>query len=445
MSFGGMLQAIPASESTPPLYYVLAWVWTRAFGFSEFGLRSLSALAGILTVPVVYAVGVRLAGRRAGVIAGGLVALSPLMVWFSQEARSYALATLISTVTVLCFVSFLDGRDARWLVGWAVASALGLTTHYFVGFVVAAELVWLLWLYRRDRRVVVACALVSAVAIALVPLALAQRGTGHADYISQGSLETRLVQVPKQFLLGYASPLQVLTSVVVVALILVGSIQPLLTRAQARREALAPLAAGAACVLVPVALALVGVDFVNTRNLLPALPALLIVLAIGFASRQTWPSGAVLAALVGLIFVAVVALVDTDSRFQRDDWRGASDALGIPHEVRAIVVSPGSGVIPLQIYQPGLRPIGGRATVSELDVVAIPGQVTGGGIAKPPRPGASFAVPAGFVSAGATYASTYTVLRFAARRPLRVSSMTLGPSHLGTGGFTILVQSPRPR
>ena len=81
----------------------------------------------------------------------------------------------------------------------------------------------------------------------------------------------------------------------------------------------------------------------------------------------------------------------------------------------------------------------------ELDVVAIPGQVTGGGIAKPPRPGASFAVPAGFVSAGATYASTYTVLRFAARRPLRVSSMTLGPSHLGTGGFTILVQSPRPR
>ena len=51
---GKMLGLIPQSESTPPLYYMVAWVWARIFGYGEAGLRSLSALAGVLAVPVAY-------------------------------------------------------------------------------------------------------------------------------------------------------------------------------------------------------------------------------------------------------------------------------------------------------------------------------------------------------------------------------------------------------
>ena len=50
--FGHAMSAVGFSESTPPLYYALAWVWTQATGTGEWGLRSLSALTGILTVPV---------------------------------------------------------------------------------------------------------------------------------------------------------------------------------------------------------------------------------------------------------------------------------------------------------------------------------------------------------------------------------------------------------
>ncbi len=46
MDFDDLLRTIPESEATPYLYYVLAWPWTRLFGFGEVGLRSLSALAG---------------------------------------------------------------------------------------------------------------------------------------------------------------------------------------------------------------------------------------------------------------------------------------------------------------------------------------------------------------------------------------------------------------
>ena len=56
---GKMLGLIPQSESTPPLYYCVAWVWARLFGYGEAGLRSLSAVCGVATVPVAYMAGAR--------------------------------------------------------------------------------------------------------------------------------------------------------------------------------------------------------------------------------------------------------------------------------------------------------------------------------------------------------------------------------------------------
>jgi predicted membrane-bound mannosyltransferase len=67
-SFGQMLHEVKSSESNPPLYYVLAWGWAQEFGRSEWGIRSLSALLGTLTVPVGYAIGRQLSGRRVGLV-----------------------------------------------------------------------------------------------------------------------------------------------------------------------------------------------------------------------------------------------------------------------------------------------------------------------------------------------------------------------------------------
>src|SRR5438309_2776395 len=67
--FGGMISGVVSGESTPPLYYIVAWVWAKLFGTGEVGLRSLSALFGTLTIPVAYVLGRRAAGIRAGLIA----------------------------------------------------------------------------------------------------------------------------------------------------------------------------------------------------------------------------------------------------------------------------------------------------------------------------------------------------------------------------------------
>jgi mannosyltransferase len=445
MSFGGMLRTIPKTESTPPLYYVLAWLWAHVFTDSEFGLRSLSALAGILTVPVAYAAARRLAGSRAAVIAGLLLAVSPLMVWFSQEARAYALATLLSTISVLCVIGWLQERRRRWLTAWTVSAALGLLTHYFVIFIVVPELalLWMHWLARPRRRVAIAAIPVVIVALALIPLALAQRGTGHADYIAQGSLGARLEQVPKQLLVGYASPIQAVTTAVAVVLVLAGALLPLATSASGRRRVLVPLAIGAGCVLTPVLLALVGVDFLDTRNLLPALPPLCIAAAVGFTTGSRRAGQAALAFTLAAVLLVVVVLVDANPVYQRDNWRGAASALGATALARAIVVTPGSGLYPLQVYMGRLEPLSGTVPVREVDVLAIPQQVTGEGIGIPPRPIAPLPLPAGFRLFEARYTRTYTVLRYRSPTAVPVSAASLGPDRLGSGGFAALIQRAR--
>ena len=88
---GDEIANLPKLEASPPLYFLLSWGWTRVFGVSEAGLRSLSALAGVAIVPVVYATGRTLLSRRAGLIAAALVAFSPALIWYSQEARPYSL------------------------------------------------------------------------------------------------------------------------------------------------------------------------------------------------------------------------------------------------------------------------------------------------------------------------------------------------------------------
>jgi mannosyltransferase len=451
MPFGQMIRTVPKTESTPYLYYVIAWVWTHVFGFGEYGVRSLSALAGIATVPVVYLAARWLAGRRAAAIAGLLVAVSPAMVWFSQEARSYALATLLSAMTVLCVVGYQRSGRSRWLAGWAASAALGLATHYFVAFVVLGELVWLWRTAPRDRRLVAAVGLVAVAGCALLPLAITQEQTGHADYISHSSLHTTLVQIPKQLLVGYASPGQQLTAVVAILLVLVGAVMPLALSARVRARAAWPLATGAVAVLVPVVLALCGIDFLDARNLLPALPPLVIAGGIGFSGwqelamdrrRPGWRAvGSWAAGGLALVSLVVVVLVNTDARYQRDDWRGVAHALGSNTGTRVLLVDPASGAIPLRSYVRGLRALTAPVAVRELDVAVVPPNVQGRGIGTPPRVTGPEPAPPGFTLTQTVYGSTYTVLRYTAPAPVTVSPSLAAASWLGESGYGTLRQN----
>src|SRR5262249_37433352 len=142
-SFGHMLHEVRVSESNPPLYYVLAWGWARAFGRGEVELRFLSALFGMLAVGVGYLIGRELASRRVGLALAALMAFNPMLIWYSQEARSYSLLVLFCALSLWFFVRALKWERGSDLAWWALASALALCSHYFAFFAVAIEAVWL--------------------------------------------------------------------------------------------------------------------------------------------------------------------------------------------------------------------------------------------------------------------------------------------------------------
>ena len=150
-SFGGMLGTVAHVETTPPLYFVLIWAWAHVFGSGEVGLRSLSTLAGIALVPIAFVSARELFSRRAGVLAAAFVAVNPFLVWYSQEARSYMLLAALSGASFLWFNRARENPTGRTLAWWTACSSLAVMTHFFAGFLVAPEALWLLWVVAQPR------------------------------------------------------------------------------------------------------------------------------------------------------------------------------------------------------------------------------------------------------------------------------------------------------
>ena len=342
-SFWHAMDVVGFSESAPPLYYVLGWLWVQVAGTGEFGLRSLSALAGIATVPVAYLLGLELRGRRAGILAAALVAVNPMLVWYSQEARSYSLLVLFSSIAALYFVRALDGGGRGSVLRWGVASALALATHYFAIFPIALE--GFLLLRRRGREAAAGVAILIATGLALAPLAIHQTVQGHADWIGDHSLGHRLWEVGVTFAVGetgdvIAQPERLAPAIVPLAAIAAALLLLALRGERVERRAAGlMLAIAGFTVAAPLAIAVVrpSADFVLARNLIPALVPLLVAVAIGATLGRARRAGIAVAAVLFAYSLGFTVLAGSVPSLQRVDWDAAAQHLGEPRAPRAMV------------------------------------------------------------------------------------------------------------
>ncbi|MGC8827339.1 MAG: glycosyltransferase family 39 protein, partial [Anaerolineae bacterium] len=147
-----------ALDIHPPLYYWLLKIWCSFFGRGETALRSLSVLFSLGVVALVYALGAELAGPTAGLTAALLAAISPLQVYYAQEARMYMLMALWSALAAWAAWRWIV--HPRWPLAlvYVLAGAAGLYTHYFFPAVLlVCNLVFLAaWLERRRARSIIA-------------------------------------------------------------------------------------------------------------------------------------------------------------------------------------------------------------------------------------------------------------------------------------------------
>ena len=140
-------------EATPPLYYLLAWV-SQHLGDSSTWLRLPSLLAGLAAIPLTYLLGLRLTSRPASLVATAVMALSPFLIFYATEARTYSVSMLMCLVSTYALVRATDDDDAerRWWVVYAVFTAAAMYSHYTSIFLLIGQAVWALVARRRRDR-----------------------------------------------------------------------------------------------------------------------------------------------------------------------------------------------------------------------------------------------------------------------------------------------------
>ena len=145
-----VIGAVRGHENAPPLYFIVANVWAKAFGMSDVAMRMPSALLGVASIVVIYRLAAEMFDRPIGLTAAALLAVSPIHIAYSQEARQYSLMVFLLIVCTWAFVRMMRNGSGASQIAYVVTAAAALLTHTFAAFtLVGLNAFWLVRLARR--------------------------------------------------------------------------------------------------------------------------------------------------------------------------------------------------------------------------------------------------------------------------------------------------------
>lgn len=369
---------LPWPESHPPLYYVALHFWIPLFGTSETAVRLPSALISLLNVGLLYLLVRRLLGRRVALIAAALLALSPLAVWYAQEARMYVFVTCSGLLAAL----LLTGN--HWLMALPLTAVLALGFYFdytMLPLWVALSAVWLVWWrYRRASWTLLLAWLGATLGGALLALPWRDEFFEVLESFNGVYFFLRLHDVTG---FPFLTPVQYLLLLGVLGIVLLGATAVAwrwLQRPTVRRVA---VIAALTAFLLATAIFPLPRFFAVKRLLVVGWPFVVLFVAWGLTQlgRRQRPL------LAGALAVSLVASLVTLLAVPKDDWRGVvayvNDNLA-PEEV--VWLTPAWNIIPYKYYEPVIaaqlevegRPSLEETVADDLWLVAerFPGQPT---------------------------------------------------------------------
>ena len=146
----GPLLTYALADFQPPLYHFIGWLWTSIFGYSELALRSPSLLAGLGTVYMAAKLGELLGGKKLMYLVGLLASTNPLLIYYSQEGRTYGLTTFFVTAAIYYYILNLKSPTNNSLLIYGLFSTLFLWTSYLTWFLHLILFIYTFIIKRRD-------------------------------------------------------------------------------------------------------------------------------------------------------------------------------------------------------------------------------------------------------------------------------------------------------
>ena len=346
---GQVLHTFIAAGENGPLYNILLALWIRVAGISEIAVRFPSAVAGVLAIPLVYLLGRRLAGAKAGLLAAGLLAISPYHVWYSQEAKMYTMVVLLALASSYALVQALESDRPLWWVAYALVTTLLFYTHVATVLVFVAQSLYAIATRKtwrsRERHWLIA---VGVLTLPYVPIALwtlkvigGQVSTWQPDV---GLWDALKIFGIKFAVNRYDMAIQVRVALLYAVLAGLGVVTLFLGRRPGQWWLL--LALLSAVPVIGLWLVSLRQSVFSDRYGIVALPAYLILVAVAVTwlirHRLLWPAG--IAAVFLLLVFAWAPLRDVNRSHgaEKEDWRSAYAWIAVnaqPGDV--ILVEPG--------------------------------------------------------------------------------------------------------
>jgi uncharacterized membrane protein len=152
LSFHDLFENLQYGDRHPPLHHVVLWLTVKAFGDGETAVRIPSILAGTLAIPALYLLGRELYDRRTGLVAAAFGAASPLLIWYSQEARMYAFVELFGLLALWTQLRAIRNPSMGNWAAYILATAALLWSHYFGLLLIGVQqAIWIGILIHRRR------------------------------------------------------------------------------------------------------------------------------------------------------------------------------------------------------------------------------------------------------------------------------------------------------
>jgi mannosyltransferase len=312
-------------------------------------VRFPSAVAGTLAIPLLYLLGRRVGGSTVGLLAAGLLAISPYHVWYSQEAKMYTMVVVLALASSYALVEALERNRTAWWVAYVLATTMLFYTHVATVLVFVAQVVFVLVTHRawrgRERPWLIS---VGALTLPYVPIALwAARvvGGGVATWMPDVSLWEALRIFAIKFAV-FRYDMEVQDRAAILFALLAGT--GILAMARARMRQHWWLLAGLLAVVPIIGLWIVSLrqSVFSDRYGIVALPAylLLVAAALAWMLRARLMQPVALAALFALVVFAWGPLRDVNRSHtaQKEDWRSAYAWIaGKSEPGDVIVIHPG--------------------------------------------------------------------------------------------------------